>query len=158
NNASEAELKGKLDFDLIDPDTQKSVLSDFGLKSSDTSRAFSVAKGGGTNLVFKIKAPAHVGLVSVKATARAGDASDGELRPLPLLPGRFHLAQSRFVTLKDKDSRVLEFKDLSKTDDPSRINEGLVVTLDAQLFYSVLTALPYLVKDPYECVEQTLNR
>ncbi len=33
-----------------------------------------------------------------------------------------------------------------------------MVTLDAQLFYSVLAALPYLVDYPYECTEQTLNR
>ena len=34
----------------------------------------------------------------------------------------------------------------------------MVVTVDAQLFYSVLQALPYLVNYPYECTEQTLNR
>ena len=33
-----------------------------------------------------------------------------------------------------------------------------MVTVDAQLFYCVLDALPYLVDYPYECTEQTLNR
>ncbi|HEX2223595.1 MAG TPA: hypothetical protein VHN15_05265, partial [Thermoanaerobaculia bacterium] len=33
-----------------------------------------------------------------------------------------------------------------------------MVTVDAQLFYGVLEALPYLVEFPYECTEQTLNR
>ena len=42
--------------------------------------------------------------------------------------------------------------------DPTLINDQLVVTVDAQLFYSVLNALPYLVNYPYECTEQTLNR
>src|SRR6185369_3401760 len=42
--------------------------------------------------------------------------------------------------------------------DPTLLNEQMVVTVDAQLFYGVLQALPYLVKYPYECVEQTLNR
>ncbi len=41
---------------------------------------------------------------------------------------------------------------------PTLINDQLVVTLDAQLFYAVLNALPYLVNYPYECTEQTLNR
>jgi uncharacterized protein YfaS (alpha-2-macroglobulin family) len=90
--------------------------------------------------------------------ARAGDVSDGELRPLPLLPGRVHLAQSRFAALKGKDTRTLRFADLERNDDPTRIDERLVVTLDAQLFYGVLQALPYLVSYPYECNEQTLNR
>jgi len=69
-----------------------------------------------------------------------------------------HLMQSRFVTLHDADRRELHFADMAADDDPSLINDQLVVTIDAQLFYSVLNALPYLVNYPYECTEQTLNR
>ena len=69
-----------------------------------------------------------------------------------------HLVQSRFVTLKNKDSKTLRFDDLAKNDDPTLVNEQMVVTVDAQLFYTVLQALPYLVNYPYECTEQTLNR
>jgi uncharacterized protein YfaS (alpha-2-macroglobulin family) len=69
-----------------------------------------------------------------------------------------HLAQSRFATLKDKARRELTFQDMKADDDPSLIHESLVVTLDAQLFYQVLSALPYLVNYPYECTEQTMNR
>src|SRR3569623_2256077 len=42
--------------------------------------------------------------------------------------------------------------------DPTRIDDLLVVTVDAQLFTTVLQALPYLITYPYECTEQTLNR
>ncbi len=77
---------------------------------------------------------------------------------MPVLPGRMQLAQSRFATLRGGERRALTFEDLAKLDDPTRINELLVVTVDAQLFYSVLSALPYLVNYPYECTEQTLNR
>jgi alpha-2-macroglobulin len=52
----------------------------------------------------------------------------------------------------------MKFEDMAKGDDPTRIDEQLVVTLDAQLFYTVLQALPYLTRYPYECAEQTLNR
>ena len=52
----------------------------------------------------------------------------------------------------------MSFAELVVEADPSRIDEQLVVTLDAQLFYSVLQALHYLVQYPYECTEQTLNR
>ena len=67
-----------------------------------------------------------------------------ELRPLPVLPGRMHLAQSKFVTLKDRDRRELTFADMAADDDPSLIHDQLVVTVDAQLFYSVLNALQHL--------------
>ena len=48
--------------------------------------------------------------------------------------------------------------DVVLADDPTRIDQRLVVTLDAQLFYGVLRALPYLVTYPYSCTEQILNR
>jgi uncharacterized protein YfaS (alpha-2-macroglobulin family) len=159
NNASDGELKGVLNFDIIDPATDKSILSEFGLSQSDAvGRPFTVAANGGTNLTFPIKTPSRVGQIAFKVTAVSGDFSDGELRPIPILPGRMHLMQSRFVTLKDQDRRVIRFDDLAKNNDPTRIDEQMVVTLDAQLFYSVLSALPYLVNYPYECTEQTLNR
>jgi uncharacterized protein YfaS (alpha-2-macroglobulin family) len=159
NNASDQDLSGKLDFDIIDPDTQQSLLAEFGLSRAQASdQPFQVKAGGGANLEFAVRTPARVGLIAFKVTARSGDKSDGELRPIPILPGRMHLAQSRFAVLKDQARRELFFEDLAKDDDPTRIQEQLVVTLDAQLFYSVLSALPYLVTYPYECTEQTLNR
>ncbi|MEJ2110576.1 MAG: alpha-2-macroglobulin family protein, partial [Acidobacteriota bacterium] len=159
NNASDRELSGRLDFDIIDPETEESLLTDFGLSKTDASgKPFTVDAGGGASLAFAIHTPSRVGQIAFKVTAVSGDFSDGELRPVPVLPGRMHLMQSRFVTLKDDDRRIIRFEDLADNDDPTRINEQMVVTLDAQLFYSVLSALPYLVDYPYECTEQTLNR
>ncbi len=159
NNASDRELQGKLNFDIIDVATDQSILSDFGLSGADASgKPFTAAAGGGANLSFPIKTPSRVGQIAFKVTASSGDFSDGELRPIPILPGRMHLMQSRFVTLKDASRRVMRFEDLARNDDPTLINDRMVVTLDAQLFYSVLSALPYLVNYPYECTEQTLNR
>ena len=158
NNASEREFRGRVTLDIIDPETDQSLLDSFGLGRDTALRPFIVAAGKGTNLTFPITAPVKVGLVAFKVTAAAEDVSDGELRPLPLLPGRMHLAESRFVTLKNKDRRELVFERLKNPADPSLVNEQMVVTLDAQLFYSVLSALPYLINYPYECTEQTLNR
>ena len=158
NNAGETTLAGELTFDIVDPVTEESLLAEFGLDASSARRSFSVEPGGGADLGFAIQAPARVGNVAFRVVASAGDLSDGELRPLPVLPGRIHLAQSRFVTLSDQDRRELRFEELIADNDPTRINDQMVVTLDAQLFYSVLSALPYLIDYPYECTEQTLNR
>lgn len=158
NNASEKELSGRLTFDIVDPDSEKSLLAEFGLAAADATRAFTAPAGGGTNLTFSVTAPRRVGQVAFKVVGTAGEYSDGELRPLPLLPGRMHLAQSRFVTLRDGSRRTMTFADLAAGGDPTLVNDSLVVTVDTQLFYSVLSALPYLVQYPYECTEQTLNR
>ncbi len=159
NNAGEEPFDGALNLKIFDPDTQQDLRSLFGLSAEMTSGvAFSVEPGKGANLSFPLEVPVRVGIVAFQVTARAGAFSDGELRPLPVLPGRMHLMQSRFVTLHDADRREMHFADLAAQDDPTLINDQLVVTLDAQLFYSVLNALPYLVNYPYECTEQTLNR
>src|SRR4029079_16551659 len=62
-----------------------------------------------------------------------------------------------FVTLKGKDRREMTFPDM-RAADASRVNDQMVITIDAQLGYTVLQALPYLARYPYECTEQTLNR
>lgn len=156
-NTGEERLEGSLDVTLHDPDTEEDLAPAFGLDGA-TGVAFAIEPGGSQTLAFELAAPNRVGSTVFKAVARAGDLSDGEQRPLPVLPGRVHLAQSRFAALHGEDRRELSFPDMAAQDDPSRIDEQLVVTLDAQLFYSVLAALPYLVDYPYECTEQTLNR
>ncbi len=158
NNASDNDLKGKVTFDIVDPGTNESLLSKFGLPAGGAVQPFAAAARGGANLSYPITVPPRIGLVAFRIMATAGDTSDGELRPVPVLPGRMHLSQSRFVTLRNKDRREMHFEDLKKGGDATLINDQLVVTLDAQLFYSVLSALPYLISYPYECTEQTLNR
>jgi hypothetical protein len=158
NNASAKTLSGRVVLDVLDPETNASVLADFGLSAEEAGARFAAAPDGSSSVSFTLAVPRRVGLYAVKVTASAGGFSDGELRPVPLLPGRMHLMQSRFVALHDRDRREMTFADLAKNDDPTRINDQMVVTVDAQLFYAALEALPYLVRYPYECTEQTLNR
>lgn len=159
NNTSNSEINGTINIDLLEEDQKADASKRFGAKLAQLKNVpFKIKANGSFTHKISLQTPAGLGSLVVKAVAQGKNQSDGELRVLPILPGRFHLAQSKFVTLKDKDQRVLEFKDLSSGKDKSLINEKLVVQIDAQLFYSVLTALPYLVNYPYECVEQTLNR
>ena len=155
-NASKRTLEGMLTFDIVDPTTNASLLAEFGV--TDHGKPFRVEAGGETAIAFSVTTPRRVGLVAFKVSGTAGDMSDGELRPLPVLPSRVHLMQSRFAALQGNSKRTLTFADLARSDDPSRESEQLTVTLDAQLFYSTLQALPYLIDYPYESSESTLNR
>jgi uncharacterized protein YfaS (alpha-2-macroglobulin family) len=158
NDAGEKPFSGNVKFEILDPATGASLADSFGLPAARATAPFQVKPGGGVTLSFPVKAPARIGTVQFRVTAQAGDWSDGELRPVPVLPGRMHLVQSRFATLRDKDRRVLSFPDMAAGDDPTLLNDQLVVTVDGQLFNTVLSALPYLMQYPYECTEQTLNR
>jgi len=157
NNASDKELSGTVRLAVLDAETEHDVAAELGLKPADLARPFHAKAGGAATLTFALSTPRRLRALAFKVTATAGALSDGELRPLPILPSRMHLAQSRFVTLHDKDKRALTFPDMAAAD-PTRVDEQLVVTVDAQLFTTVLQALPYLITYPYECTEQTLNR
>ncbi|MEP7013237.1 MAG: alpha-2-macroglobulin family protein [Acidobacteriota bacterium] len=160
--AGETPLSGEVRLELVDAATQEDRLAAFGLAPTAAVLPFTVEPGGGATVVFPLAVPKAVGEVEFRITARSssgpeGALSDGELRALPILPSRLHLAQSRLAALRGNETRTLEFADLGVAD-PTRVSEQLVVTLDAQLFYGVLDALPYLIDYPYECTEQTLNR
>ncbi len=159
NDAGSSPLRGSLSLEIVDPETGEDLRPAFGLDPASTGAVpFSVEPGGGTTLAFPVVTPTRVGTVVFRVRAHAGAFADGEQRPLPVLPGRMHLVASRFATLRGGERRTLSFPEMARTDDPSRIDDQLVITVDAQLFYSVLNALPYLIDYPYECTEQTLNR
>ena len=162
SNSGETTLDGELAFDIVDPVTEESLLAEFGLDAASARRPFRVEPGASADVSFAVTAPARVGMVAFRVVGSAADLSDGELRPIPVLPGRFHLIQSRFTALDgsrpEQSEKTLRFEELAAASDPTRTNQQLVVTLDSQLFYSVLNAVPYLVDYPYECTEQTLNR
>jgi alpha-2-macroglobulin len=157
NNAGDVPLSGTVYLEISDPDTGKDCTDMF--SPSAVRMPFTAPEGESDTVRFHVSAPRNTGFYAFKISAAADELTDGERRPVPVLPGRMHLAQSRFITLKDDESRAMILQDLLKCEsDSSLIHESLVVTIEGQLFYHVLKALPYLVQYPYECVEQTLNR
>ncbi len=155
NNSSDKAMEGNATFEILDEEGKISRAKEFQL--TESSQKFSVKAGGSANVTVKIKVPTGPGAISIRTVARSGNLSDGELRPIPILPGRMHLAESKFVTLLNKDKAELTFPSLAANTDKTLINDLFVVTLDAQLFYSVLSSLPYLVNHPYQSTDQMLN-
>jgi len=160
NNSSDKAMSGMMDFDVIDPVTEESIAASF--KLNPAPRNINVAAGQSTRQRYSLIAPKDLGMVTIRAKASAGSGAqsygDGEQRPLPVLPSRIHLTQSRFAALQGGTQRQLRFNELASNNDRTRINDKLVVTVDGQLFYSALKAVPYLTEYPYECTEQTMNR
>ncbi len=157
NNTGATDLDGVVSLRIVDPETGADCAARFGL--SPVEQPVRVSAGKSATVRFQVSAPAMLGSYTIEASARAGDHVDGERRTVPVLPGRMHLAQSRFVTLAKDQPRTMRLGDLAESaSDPSLINESLVVTVDGQLVNQIIRAVPYLVEYPYECVEQTMNR
>lgn len=156
NNTSTQNLSGQLAFDIIDPETKKSRAAEFRLNNA--KRNFRLNAGASVTLRYPISTPKDPGLIAVRTQATAGRLSDGELRPLAILPSRMHLIESQFAVVNNDTPATLSLPNLAQNNDPTRQHEKLVVNVEGQLFQSALKALPYLVEYPYECTEQTLNR
>jgi uncharacterized protein YfaS (alpha-2-macroglobulin family) len=158
NNTSSTAQEGELTTVFTDPDTGKDVSPIF--KVVPTSLTFAVKEKSSATYVVKLQVPNAVGRVVIEIRAKSTSGfSDGERRELPIVPGRMHLSQSRFKILKNTTKQQIKFDDLlQSSQDPSLHQEKMVVTLDAQLFYSVLASLPYLINYPYQSTEQTLNQ
>ncbi len=84
NNASDRDMSGRVAIDILDPDTDASVLAAFGVAPEKASLPFTAAAGRGTNVTVSLAVPKRVGLYAFKVTAVSGEMSDGELRPVPL--------------------------------------------------------------------------
>ena len=160
NNASDEAAAGTLTFDILDPGHGEERAARVRRRGGRRVAAVHGGRGRGTNLTF----PGHDAREGLTVAFKAvGDGGRPVRRRAAAAAGAARAActssQSRFVTLRDKDRETLTLRRTSRADDdPTLVNEQMVVTVDAQLFYSVLQALPYLVNYPYECTEQTLNR
>lgn len=159
NNSGKEPLKGEATLEIYEPETNMAGLSDFKVSKNDQTKSWSVPAGESATLSWKLTVPNKIKTYAFKVMARSKEFSDGEVKPVPVLPSRMHLVQSKFAVLKDNETRVLLIGDMKRAvKDASLWNDRLVVALDGQLIYTVLRALPYLLNYPYECMEQTLNR
>jgi len=158
NNTTDKSLTAIVRIELVDTITLASRTADFGIGKGEVRVA--VPAAGSADAVFKFRVPRGPGEVMIRTTARTidGTHTDGEEQALAILPGRMHLMESRFATLRGNARRTLDFPNMRNEADASLRNDRLVVTLDGQLIQTVLAALPSLVNEPYECTEQTMNR
>lgn len=156
NNAGAAPLDCGLDLKIFDAETDKEITQLFEVGSA--SRSVKAAAKGSGNVKYILKVPRMIGSVKIEVSGKAGSMTDGERRVLPILPSRMHLVESKFITLRENETRSVVFDDLLNPKDPTRTNDKLVVTVDAQLLYGVLAAMPYIIEYPYECTEQLMNK
>ena len=156
HNETDAPLAATVDLDIVDDATHHSGLAALGV--GDKQQHVEVPAHGLAPVAFPIVAPENIATYEIRAHVAAGSLSDAEERPLPILPSRERLVQSRVVALRGDDQQRITFDELAHPKDPSLRSESMTVSIDPELALSVLRSIPFLVEYPYECVEQTLNR
>ncbi len=151
HNESDKPLEGELFIDI----TEDGKTINKQLKLEDGKKRFKIEPHSLVSFNWMIEIPHGVSMYKVRVVAVADKLSDAEERELPILPSRQRLIESALVVLSGSESKILE---ISLKDDPTRINESMVLQIDPQLALSILNTIPFLVEYPYGCVEQILNR
>ena len=126
-------------------------------KAGEVRLPFSVKPNGTASVYWDIEAPRGTAAYKVRAVARSGRLADAQENDLPVLPSRERLIASSVAALDGAASRTFRLAELEAADG-SRVTESLHLEVQPQLILTVLNSLPALVRYPYECTEQLMNR
>ena len=157
SNRSAKTQKGTVRLTFADACTLASV--DKALKSEISDLKFELKAGESKSLAWRITVPDGMGFLTYKAVAAAGELSDGEEGPLPVLSRRILVTESLPLPIRGRQTKEFTFDRLldSGKSDTLR-NQSLTVQMVSQPAWYAVMALPYLMEYPYECSEQTFNR
>lgn len=154
DNTSKRPLDGKLAISVRDPATRRNLGPVFTVATG--AHPFHLKPGESATIPCWLQVPRTLGQVAFKAAAQAGNLSDAEEHIIPILPARSHLALSRSVTLNHPGQAVLSFSDVPP--DRFRSGERTIMTVHANLFSALFSALPAVESHPPENIDELLDR
>jgi len=156
-NLSDQNLNGTVTLEFIDEITGKTV--DILAKGENKSKNFSVSQGLNTPVSWKIIIPDDAKMLTYKIIAKAGNFSDGEQKPLPVLSNRILVTESLPLPIRANQTKDFKFVKLINSAKSKTIKtEKLTLEFTSNPAWYAVQALPYLIEYPYECSEQTFAR
>jgi hypothetical protein len=108
-NLTDKEQTATVQFEMIDPATEKSII----LKDAAPKRV-TLAANETKAVEWEVSEFSPYELVTCKVTARAGDFSDGEQKYLPVLPDKVLMTESMPLTIRANQTRTFPFENLLK--------------------------------------------
>jgi uncharacterized protein YfaS (alpha-2-macroglobulin family) len=156
-NMTAKQLDGTAQIYFFDALTMQPLDKEFAL--ADARRAFTVKAEQSAALSWEIKIPDGVGAVLYRVVAKAGDFSDGEEAPLPILPNRMLVTETLPLNVRGNQSRTYTFDKLLHSGSSSTLrHQKLTLEMTSNPAWYAVQALPYIMEYPYECSEQLFNR
>ncbi len=158
SNISDKDMQGKVKLELLDAITLKPVKGIFA-EGENQTKNFTVKAGKNELASWKLEIPEGLGAVMYKVVAKAGDFSDGELKPLPVLTNRMMLTESMPLPVRGKEKKTFRFEKLINSNESGTLrHHKLTLEFTSNPAWYAIQALPYLMEYPYECTEQTFSR
>jgi uncharacterized protein YfaS (alpha-2-macroglobulin family) len=126
-----------------------------GAKLLDAAKqTLTIPQNGEKRVDWRIQAP-QVGNLSLLATAKTNEESDGVELPLPIVPGGLHQHKSGVTTMsEDAGEKVIA---LDLPGNANSLARTLRIEASPSIAASLFGALDYLTGFPYGCTEQTMS-
>ena len=165
-NRSESDLAGTVTvefFNVEDGQPVEMVINDDGRDvpwrvSTDGKSPFSVPAGASKSVQFRIIVPEGIPAIGYRMVARAGNYGDGEENLLPVLPNRMLVTEScPFVVPAGRDTAIT-FRRYRTHSTPTMQPLSYTVEATTNPAWLAIRALPYLMRYPYDCNEQTFSK
>ena len=122
------------------------------------TRHFDVDAGGSQMVQFRIVVPSNIPAVQCWMTASSGNYTDGEMRLLPILPNKMLVTEScPFVVAANTDT-AFTFQRYRTHATPRMQPLSYTVEVTTNPTWLAIRALPYLMRYPYDCNEQTFSK
>ena len=156
-NQSDREQSGTARFTLTDAATLKEVTAALGISAPE--QPWTVPAQQSRTLSWRLTVPDGTGFLNYRATATAGDLTDGEEGWLPVLPRRVVLTESTNLPVRGAGSREFVLEKLAASGgSPTLEHRSLTIETVANPAWYALLSLPYLMEVPHECAEQSFHR
>jgi len=165
-NRSESDLAGTVAvefFNAEDGQPVGMVINDDGRDvpwrvSTDGKNRFSVAAGGSQSVQFRIIVPEGIPAIGYRMVARAGNYGDGEENLLPVLPNRMLVTESCPFVVPAGSDTAITFRRYRTHSTPTMQPLSYTVEATTNPAWLAIRALPYLMRYPYDCNEQTFSK
>lgn len=156
-NLSDKDITVDARLEIVDPVTEMSLDTLFGLQSND--RTFAVAKGISARVDWSIAVPKdYKGMIKYRVIAQSGDHSDGEENILPVLTNQTLVTETKVISLKKHETKAFEFDALNRTKTATSQPYKYALEYTSNPVWYAVQALPYLMEYPHKCSEQIFNR
>lgn len=171
-NRSESDLSGTVTVEFFDAETNQPVnmlvagrdgarpVSTDGTKpnGSNGTEPFQIPVGAADVVQFRIFVPEGVSAIGYRMVARAGNYGDGEERLLPVLPNKMLVTESCPFVVPANSDTALTFSRFRLNSTPTMQPLSYTMEVTTNPAWLAIRALPYLMRYPYDCNEQTFSK
>ena len=155
-NLSEKNLNGEAKIVFYDALTNKEITNSI-LKENATL-PFQIEAAKSTSVSWNITIPESYQAITYKVLAKAGNFSDGEEKPVPVLTNRMLVTETLPLPIRGSQSKIYTLDKLKNNTSTTLKNHKLTLEFTSNPAWYAVQALPYLMEYPYDCAEQTFSK